>query len=576
MEFIIANIEFPQSKKLKDNIYLQGSFQENDQVVWCQEGFIIGENSTLLLENSRESLGIYNYISIKKESSRLEVRCDKRNTIPLYYYHNNDRFGLSNNAWLLAQLFSDEIEVDESSLISQLLYHVDIVPGRTLIKNLKRLNAGEELNFEFKDNSLCITSTYDFKYQPKDGIILEEELQLADDCFTQYFNYIKNHNEGRKAGFGCSGGLDSRLIAHYSNKVGMDTEYFVVGEFDKRKPLQSVTSLVSEKVAKVYGHEIKKISYSIEWLEESLLLDIRNHPFFFSQVFLNPIRELPAYDYHISGDPGGVAYLGDAVISGDIDLLKVHTDFYIGLRKDANIGLTDTLRKSLHHLGISMNPYEENGICGLKKSKIDYVLDKKHIIEAREELFDVIESAPGDNSVEKWFYIHDNITTRYMYASAYDSMNRKKPSYFLYYPFFYEQIKHFPTEYLKNKYFLKNLLKYVNSEFSKIPDQNLNLMFQRQGLFSKISNRVELALRGRGLNILGILRSRQYKNLVKDVFSRKNPVFDKYVDIKKLEESKLLSTYAGAQYLKLKMLIDIIYNKEFKSLIELKDFEIVS
>lgn len=575
MEFIISNTKFPQGENILENIYILGSFGQTDKCYRFQEGFIIDNCSYDNQKGSEDVVGIYNLLQINKDSSVLEVKSDKRNTMPIFYYFHNKRFGLSNNPWLLAQIFSDEMEIDESAFISHLVYCVDVVPGRTLLKGMKQLKSGEELKFDFRDNSLEIIPHYHFKYSPKKNIILEEELQLADDQFTQYFNFIKEHNSGKIAGFGCSGGLDSRLIAHYTNKVGMKTEYFVVGDFKNKNPLQSVTSLVSGKVASVYNHDIKKIPYSTKWLEESLLLDIRNHPFFFSQIFLNPIRELPSYDFHFSGDPGGVAYLAAAIIENNPESLKTHSDFFLGMRKDAMSGYTDLLRKSLHHLKIPMNPYNENGIFGLKHSLIDYVVNKKDIIGARKELFNVIDSAPGDNSVEKWFYIMDNITTRYMYSSGYTSMNRKKNSYLLYYPFFYEQIKHFPPEYLKNKFFLKHLLKYVNSEFSNIPDQNLNMMFKKQNILAKLYNRVELALRGRGLNILRMMQTKPYKDLIDKAFSRKNPVFEQYVDIAKLKDSDLLYTYAGAQYLKLKILTDIIYYKEFKSVIELREFEMV-
>ena len=100
-------------------------------------------------------------------------------------------------------------------------------------------------------------------------------------------------------------------------------------------------------------------------------------------------------------------------------------------------------------------------------------------------------------------------------------------------------------------------------------------MFQRQNAGSKLYNRIELALRGRGLQILRMMKSKQYREFTNNVFSRNNPIFNKYIDSKKLYQSNLLFTYAGAQFLKLKMLIDIIYFKEYKFLIDYKEFEIV-
>ena len=117
---------------------------------------------------------------------------------------------------------------------------------------------------------------------------------------------------------------------------------------------------------------------------------------------------------------------------------------------------------------------------------------------------------------------------------------------------------------------------YINPEFKNIPDQNLNLIFQKQNPLKKAFNRVELLLRGRGLQILHLLNTREYHDLCAASFSRENPVFNSMIDPEALRASGLLRTYAGVEYLKVKMIADIVYYKEFEMLVGLKQFEKVS
>lgn len=574
MEYIVATKEFIGSKKINDSLFISGEFEEIDGDIIIKDGFSIP--SDLLKHNhtsNEEILGCINIIKINKRTGIINLVSDKRTIIPIYKYDYNGNFGISNNPWLLAHLFKEEIEIDENSLLSQLVYWVDINPDRTLIKHLSRIKAGEQIEYDSKNKIIHAKNNYNFRYEPKENVSLKEELDIADYQFTEYFSYIKEHNPNLVAGFGCSGGLDSRLIAHYTNKVGINTQYYVIGDSHPHKFLKSVTSIVSNEVAKYYNHEIKQIPYKISWIENSLKLDIRNHPFFFSQVFLNPINELPEYDYQFVGDPGGYAYLAAPIMTNDSSKLKMHSDFFLGLRKDAQWGLVDILRKMGGHLGFKFDKYAEGSFLGLNRSLIDKTLNNNIIAQAREELNDFIDNIPGGNNIEKWFYIYDNCVTRYMFAAAYGSMNRTKKSYPIYYPFFYEQIRHFPLSYLTDKFFLKNLLLHVNPNYASIPDQNLNYINRKNNILTRGINRAELALRGRGLQILDLMKTHEYRNLFKMVYLRKNPIFEKYVDPKLVLTSQLPFTYAGVQYLKLKMVADYIYYKDFDSLIEIKEFE---
>ena len=76
-----------------------------------------------------------------------------------------------------------------------------------------------------------------------------------------------------------------------------------------------------------------------------------------------------------------------------------------------------------------------------------------------------------------------------------------------------------------------------------------------------------------GLNFLHLLRTEAYRKFACEVFNRDNPVFYAVVDKRRLFRSGLLHSYAGVQYLKLKMILDIFYYRELDELLENERYE---
>ena len=248
--------------------------------------------------------------------------------------------------------------------------------------------------------------------------------------------------------------------------------------------------------------------------------------------------------------------------------LRDHADFFVGIRHWAISGITSVMRKAAVHLKVPIDLYGDKGICGLSHSTIDRVIDNETRQSCREELYACIDMFGGNNNIEKWMRIHDKVTTKYQYSSGYTSVNHTKRSYLLYYPLYYDTIATIPPEYFRNKFFLKKMIGHINPSLLDIPDQNLNLIYGTHGRGRKLKNRIELAMRGRGLNFLHLLHSASYKDFAYSIFNRDNPVFYSVVNKKQLFHSGLIYCYAGIHYLKLKMLLDIFLYKEFDQLFE--------
>lgn len=579
MEYIVSNIAVPESVQVSTHLWIRGNFKKNGDFLYLLDGYVIDyriknvvEYLNLGLENHYAN-GAYNIFCFDKQNGRLEIKTDKRATLSLYLYEKDGVFAYSNNPWLLVKYFYDSISISVESLKSQLLYFTDYHPTRTLFTNISRVDGATYICYDILRNSIKKHRYWDFTYMPDSNLGIKTFLEKVDSDFTYYFETVKNRNEGQLAGFGCSGGLDSRIIAHYLHKVGIRSRAYVFGDEKPHRFLRSTTAKTSEMVGSSYGFKVDFIPYRAEWITRSLILDIRNDPFVYSQAYINPYDDMPSFDYMFVGDPGGLAYMADYVLTGNSLKLKEHADYFIGYRHWAMTGIPSVLRKAAMHLKIPFNPYSDTGVLGLGRSAITRVIDPRTREVCREELYACIDGFGGENNIEKWVRIHDKITAKYQYSAGYSSVSHTKRSYQLYYPFFYDTIASMPPEYFKDKFFLKKIIEFVNPDLLKIPDQNLNIIGGIHGCIGKFRNRIELAMRGRGLNFLHLLRTPAYRKCAYGVFNRDNPVFYSVVDRKRLFKSGLIECYAGVQYLKLKMLLDIFYYRELDVLLSDRQYE---
>lgn len=579
MEYIISNIEIPCAIQMSAHLWVKGNFKTMENYLYLSEGYVVDYHIKNVEEYLKLGLkdhyacGAYNIFCFDRQNNLLEIKTDKRTALSLYLYEKDSSFAFSNNPWLLVKYFYDDVSVSLESFKSQLLYFADYHPTRTLFTNISRVDGATYVSFDAVRNEKKSYRYWDFTYSPDSGVRMESLLEKIDSDFTYYFETVKKQNEGQLAGFGCSGGLDSRIIAHYIHKVGIECQAYVFGNKRPHYLWRSTTAKTSEMIGNSYGFTVDFIPYRAEKIMQSMILDIRNDPFVYSQAYINPYEDMPPVDYVFAGDPGGFAYMAAYVLTNDPLKLKEHANFFIGYRHWAMVGASSALRKAAAHLKVPFDPYSDNGLLGLGRSLINRVIAPEIRKVCQNELIECIDGFGGENNVEKWVRIHDKITAKYQYSSGYDSINQTKRSYQLYYPFFYDTIATIPPEYFRDKFLLKKIIEFINPKLLNIPDQNLNLINGIHGSVGKIRNRVELALRGRGLNFLHLLKTSEYRKFAYQIFNRENPIFYSVVDKKQLLNSGLIECYAGVQYLKLKMLLDIFYYRELDILLSCNQYE---
>jgi len=73
----------------------------------------------------------------------------------------------------------------------------------------------------------------------------------------------------------------------------------------------------------------------------------------------------------------------------------------------------------------------------------------------------------------------------------------------------------------------------------------------------------EMVARGRGLNFDYLLSGKNYKAFAESLLNRENPVFYDIFDKDRIIHSKIFGTTTGMNIIKLKLLLDIVYYKEY-------------
>lgn len=166
----------------------------------------------------REDMGHYGLIA--KKGRRVFSAVDKIRSYPIFYFHEGNRFCVSNSARAL----KEECRISDLEEVSLLEFRMSgYVTGReTLYKSLYQLQAGESLIWDRGSESLHQDRYY--IYFPKKPRIDKED-DLIDELgylTDKVFGDIIDRTKGASIWVPLSGGLDSRLVLCKFKELGYD------------------------------------------------------------------------------------------------------------------------------------------------------------------------------------------------------------------------------------------------------------------------------------------------------------------------------------------------------------------
>lgn len=564
MEFTLANFYVKDFLPLGSKYFYKGDVSLNDGLHVFYDGYIIGKDREdiaslyLNIEVEHDEKGLFNIVFFDSKNDLILIKNDKIGKIPLYLYSKGTDFIISNNVWEIMRIIGSPESLDKENLISQ-IFHASIPhETETLFHNIQRF-PNATVAKSYKGGEFSFRRYYEFVYTPNEKLKIDEEANILNEEFVSLFSYIKKENPNGILGFGNSGGFDSRLIAYYAKEVGLPSIGYVIGQQRPNRILNSTTKFLSDKVAEYFDLSNKWIEYSSENLMDYLLLDIRNDPFFISQLFKNPINDVSFFDYEITGQPGSFPRgIPHTIQKGTKDDLIEHSLNSYSYIRGSLRGMKNTLYKGAKHLNIPYSyAYEDSYLS-------DFISEVKY--KKSSERFKTFYNEHGGRcNYEAWERFYERVYVKYDYCGGYESFCRTKKTYFLYYPFFYERMKNWPQSFFVDRGILKEIFKQNSSFLSELPGQDLQPA-GNQSIIKSLLKKLEMATRGRGLNFDYLLHSKKFKELASEILLRDNPLFDEIIGAKKILKSNLLYSYCGVNLVKLKLMIDIVYFGEYENL----------
>lgn len=561
MEFAVSNFPVKNFKSLEDKVFYQGVPIQSTGLLIFKDGFLLDpipeETVYETLRSDNSIKGIYSFVFVDTKRGIVSIKNDPMGKVPLYYWSEGEKFIVSNNVWVIVQALDyppqDLINLE---VLKSLVYFVTIPhEEETFFKNVKRFPNGSIGQYFLQSFHFRIDRYFKFQHSPNSKLKITDEAIVVDEMFTDYFRRIKELEPGRIMGFGNSGGFDSRLIAHYASKLQIPSVAYVIGE---RKPhyfFDSTTKYLSDKIATKFNIDKKWLNYNCSDIEDSMLVDVRNNPFHSTQVFKNDFRALSLFDFEITGQPGSMPKgLPEKIMMGSRDDLIEYTIETYSYILDSLRGGVRLQKLSLKHLGL---PYSAN----YGDSYFADLFPEEEYLSYAQKFRDAYSVYSSDDQFTAWENYNERIIVKNDYLGGYESFSRMKKSYFLYYPGFFDRISLWPKDFFYGRRILKVLFETISPFLSNLPGQDFQSSKDRRK--QSLARKIEMAIRGRGLNYNHFLQSAEYVSFAKAILGRYNPAFDKLVNVSLLMNSSFINTLAGANLVKLKLILDIVYYKEF-------------
>ncbi len=235
------------------------------------------------------------FINFKKKS--IIFFNDQLGLRDIFYYLNNDDFIISNSFAEITnrKMFNFDV-VDIDALNEFLIFEYPLLDN-TFIMDIKILPLASIFTLEKN-----VLSKFNYwKYQINENYHFEESesIKKLDKLFDQAMNRIKKLNGNVIYGLGLSGGRDSRLVAYYAKKNGMNLKTFTIGD---RK---SDAFYISKKLARRLNLEHFELKVNKDFIKYSeLSLEYNPMMNLLYNWIYSAYDQLPSFDLLLTGFNG--------------------------------------------------------------------------------------------------------------------------------------------------------------------------------------------------------------------------------------------------------------------------------
>lgn len=238
---------------------------------------------------------------------------DRKGIEPWYYYHSEEDFIVSDSFWDIIQIIQPNYSMMNTSRVRESLL-CPSVTGETPINGLNYLLPAYFVKYDSKDHSLQVEKYWDFKYS-NEVTDVNDAVENMDRLFDETMASIKSKVGNCSFGMGISGGLDSRVVAHYAKKNQLNIIGFNVcvpkpnGVF-KAKSIEN-----ARKIAQIFEIPYCDIAWDPKNIEGKIAEKIKRYPLGTGRNTFKYENNLPHFDVLLTGGSGELVgdYLPDGI-----------------------------------------------------------------------------------------------------------------------------------------------------------------------------------------------------------------------------------------------------------------------
>ncbi len=413
-----------------------------------------------------------------------------------YTYHKGDTFLLSDNFWDLVKVIKpslDEIDQERARmcLLSPSPY------GDTLIRNLKFSLPAMAGEYCVQTNAVMQKKYREFKYsgEVKDVDVAVEHVDaLLDDAMLK----IKRKCGDIKYGLGVSGGLDSRIIPHYTKKHGMNLIGYNLCVPRPNGVFLAQSCKNAAEVARIYDIPLKFVKWCPDTVEKKIAEKVIKFPLGAARNSFKYDENLPLFDVMLNGGAGEI--VGGALPANieqldENQLFDVMREFFSSVYYASSFKARAS-RAMNFIFGLKRNVKSTSAIC--------FLLGKKDIEKVEKELHSFIEQGKksGQSNTEIFEDFMINVCSSRNRFGGFESMLGNKRSFSIYMPFLLKEVMTWDQQLLYNRKVLNELILQKIPEVKNVKSELFSPAPARKStVFNKFVGMASFLIRGNGTAI---------------------------------------------------------------------------
>jgi len=577
MSFVLSLCEIPSGEKFGE-VYVKGEIcHKYGKNLFIFKGEVCDMTNEEFLNKIRqkgvqiveETKGEFFIIFYDIDLRKIYIANDRIGRETLFYFYDKNNLIISDDFWEIVNLIEPNTADIDVQTLKEFVVFSKFFSGKTIIKNLNFFPPASICEFSLMNRTFELKQYWDFRFQTDYTLSIDEAIERMDRALDNAIKQIKEKNNSNATyGIGLTGGLDTRLIAHYALKHKMRLKSFIIGEKSPHKIVLSRDHKSARKLAKYFNLEHYEVEYDSENFENKSFYDIRHAPMRVSTFFRIVRNDIPKFDVLLTGALG--ILVGDIIPKNIIQLSKEELLDTIILYSAASLNVPRRfimLRKALKLIfgsRISTSP-------AMRRGCIKGIIDEREFAEGVNKIRKFIEENSDKSNIEiflKYFIFHLG-AEKY---GAFESLCGWKKSYTVYYPFILDEILTWKPDYLINRKLLKCLIIKKFPELAKIKAQTAGAaLFYRNKRFFTLRQMlagIEYVIRGSGVERSAIwARKKRYMEYSLRILSRPNSIFESIFDVREIIQSVKsgnINTNLYENLIKIKQILDIIETKGYK------------